>query len=70
VGRDGYRLDTTDLLPNTLRNWIKEWLDIRTETTMFCSNRSATSRAFPLDADLVFDVRCLPNPHYDPPLAP
>ena len=22
----------------------------------------------PLDADLVFDVRCLPNPHYDPEL--
>ncbi|HMJ50378.1 MAG TPA: RNase adapter RapZ, partial [Burkholderiales bacterium] len=20
----------------------------------------------PLDADIVFDVRCLPNPHYDP----
>jgi len=24
----------------------------------------------PLDADLVFDVRCLPNPHYDPILRP
>jgi len=24
----------------------------------------------PLDADLVFDVRCLPNPHYDPVLRP
>jgi UPF0042 nucleotide-binding protein len=23
----------------------------------------------PLDADLVFDVRCLPNPHYEPSLA-
>src|SRR3954467_5365970 len=23
----------------------------------------------PLDADLVFDVRCLPNPHYEPELA-
>jgi UPF0042 nucleotide-binding protein len=23
-----------------------------------------------LDADLVFDVRCLPNPHYDPVLRP
>ncbi|HET7032665.1 MAG TPA: RNase adapter RapZ, partial [Casimicrobiaceae bacterium] len=22
----------------------------------------------PLDADLVFDVRCLPNPHYEPAL--
>jgi hypothetical protein len=24
----------------------------------------------PVDADLVFDVRCLPNPHYDPVLRP
>jgi len=24
----------------------------------------------PLDADLVFDVRCLPNPYYDPDLRP
>jgi RNase adapter protein RapZ len=24
----------------------------------------------PLDADLVFDVRCLPNPHYEVALAP
>ena len=24
----------------------------------------------PLDADLVFDVRCLPNPHYEPELRP
>ena len=24
----------------------------------------------PLDADLVFDVRCLPNPHYEEALAP
>ena len=24
----------------------------------------------PLDADLVFDVRCLPNPHYEPELSP
>ena len=24
----------------------------------------------PLDADLVFDVRCLPNPFYDPQLRP
>ena len=27
-------------------------------------------RGLPRDADLVFDVRCLPNPHYDPRLRP
>jgi UPF0042 nucleotide-binding protein len=29
-----------------------------------------TGDGIPLDADLVFDVRCLPNPHYDPKLRP
>ncbi|TMH23988.1 MAG: RNase adaptor protein RapZ, partial [Betaproteobacteria bacterium] len=70
VGEIGYRLDTTDLLPNTLRNWIKEWLDIRTETTMLLFESFSYKQGVPLDADLVFDVRCLPNPHYDPRLRP
>ena len=70
VGEIGYRLDTTDLLPNTLRNWIKEWLDIRAETTMLLFESFSYKHGVPLDADLVFDVRCLPNPHYDPRLRP
>ncbi len=70
MGEIGYRLDTTDLLPNTLRNWIKEWLDIRTETTMLLFESFSYKQGVPLDADLVFDVRCLPNPHYDPRLRP
>src|SRR6266853_1936102 len=60
VGEIGYRLDTTDLLPNMLRNWIKEWLDIRTETTMLLFESFSYKHGVPLDADLVFDVRCLP----------
>src|SRR5882762_7231701 len=70
VGEIGYRLDTTDLLPNTLRNWIKEWLDIHAETTMLLFESFSYKQGVPLDADLVFDVRCLPNPHYDPRLRP
>ena len=30
----------------------------------------AFKNGIPLDADLVFDVRCLPNPHYEPTLRP
>ena len=30
----------------------------------------AFKRGVPLDADLVFDVRMIPNPHYDPFLRP
>ena len=32
--------------------------------------RSGFKHGIPLDADLVFDVRCLPNPYYDPNLRP
>jgi len=66
----GYRVDTTDLLPNTLRNWIKELLGIRAETIMLVFESFSFKQGVPLDADLVFDVRCLPNPHYDPKLRP
>jgi len=59
VGEIGYRRPT-DLLPNTLRNWIKEWLDIRTETTMllFESFQLQQGCPFPWMRTLVFDVRC------------
>ena len=30
----------------------------------------AFRRGLPLDADFVFDARCLPNPHWDPTLRP
>jgi len=70
VGEIGHRLDTTDLLPNTLRNWIKDVLDIRTESLMLLFESFSYKQGVPLDADLVFDVRCLPNPHYDPRLRP
>jgi RNase adapter protein RapZ len=70
VGEIGHRLDTTDLLPNTLRNWIKDLLDIRTESLMLLFESFSYKQGVPMDADLVFDVRCLPNPHYDPRLRP
>src|SRR6266850_1658209 len=34
VGEIGHRIDTSDLLPNALRGWIKELLGIRAESTM------------------------------------
>ncbi len=70
VGEIGHRLDTSDLLPNTLRNWIKDLLEIQTESVMLLFESFSYKQGVPLDADLVFDVRCLPNPHYDPRLRP
>lgn len=70
IGEIGQRLDTSDLLPNTLRNWIKDLLEIRTESVMLLFESFSYKQGIPLDADLIFDVRCLPNPHYDPRLRP
>jgi RNase adapter protein RapZ len=70
IGEIGQRLDTSDLLPNTLRNWIKDLLDIRSESVMLLFESFSYKQGIPLDADLIFDVRCLPNPHYDPRLRP
>lgn len=67
----GHNIDTSDLHPNTLRGWVKDFLKIEPAeglTLMFQS--FGFKYGIPLDADLVFDVRCLPNPHYDPKLRP
>jgi len=65
-----HHLDTSDLSANSLRAWIREFcrLDSAAFTLVFQS--FGFKHGIPLDADLVFDVRCLPNPHYDPELRP
>ena len=70
IGEIGHRIDTTDLLPNTLRNWIRELIGVRSESIMLLFESFSYKEGVPVDADLVFDVRCLPNPHYDPRLRP
>jgi len=67
----GHRIDTSDLHANTLRAWIKDFINVEASeglTLMFQS--FGFKYGIPMDADLVFDVRCLPNPHYDPRLRP
>ena len=65
-----HRIDTSDLGPNTLRAWVKDFVDLDHSglTLLFAS--FGFKHGIPLDADYVFDVRCLPNPHYDPLLKP
>lgn len=67
----GHRIDTSHLKPNALREWVRQFIEIEPGqglTLMFQS--FGFKHGIPLDADLVFDVRCLPNPHYDPALRP
>jgi UPF0042 nucleotide-binding protein len=64
------RVDTSDLGPNTLRNWIKDLVGIPATGLTLLFQSFGFKHGVPLDADLVFDVRCLPNPHYEEKLAP
>jgi len=67
----GHRIDTSGLKANALREWVRQFIDAEPGqglTLMFES--FGFKHGIPLDADLVFDARCLPNPHYDPELRP
>jgi UPF0042 nucleotide-binding protein len=65
-----HRVDTSDLSPNALRNWVKDFVGLTGAGLTLLFESFGYKNGIPLDADLVFDVRCLPNPHYDPRLRP
>jgi UPF0042 nucleotide-binding protein len=65
-----HHLDTSDLSANSLRAWIREFCRLDTAAFTLVFQSFGFKHGIPLDADLVFDVRCLPNPHYDPFLRP
>ena len=71
LGELGHHIDTSDLKPNALRDWLRQFI-APTEggglTLLFQS--FGFKHGVPLDAELVFDVRCLPNPFYEPSLRP
>ncbi|WP_026224854.1 RNase adapter RapZ [Methyloversatilis thermotolerans] len=67
----GHRIDTSDLPSAVLRKWVRELVQIDEGSGLTLMFESfGYKHGIPLDADLVFDVRCLPNPFYDPVLRP
>lgn len=66
----GQLIDTSDLRANTLRTWINELIAVERAPLTLLFESFAFKFGVPLDADLVFDVRMLPNPHYDLALRP
>ena len=70
IGDLGHRIDTSDLHPSVLRSWIKDILRTDDPGLRLLFQSFGFKHGIPLDADMVFDVRCLPNPHYDPELRP
>lgn len=70
LGDLGHRVDTSDLSPNTLRSWVKDFIALEQEGLTLLFTSFGFKHGLPLDADYVFDVRCLPNPNYEPQLKP
>jgi len=61
-------VDTSLLRPARLLSQIKEMVDNAQQGMTLVFESFAFKRGIPMDADYVFDVRMLPNPHYDPVL--
>lgn len=68
LGNLGHVIDTSNLSANTLRGWVKEIVSNKHAGLTLLFTSFGFKHGIPLDADFVFDVRCLPNPHYDPQL--
>ena len=71
----GHHIDTSNLSANTLRSYIRELIFKTDESAkgnglVLLFTSFGFKNGIPLDADFVFDVRSLPNPHYDPILKP
>ena len=69
--RDGTDvIDTSLIRPAQLQSYIKALISAPQSALTLVFESFAFKRGVPLDADYVFDVRMLPNPHYVPTLRP
>ena len=66
----GHHIDTSELNANALRSWVKQFITLDRAKLTLLFESFGYKHGIPMDADLVFDVRCLPNPHYEPQLRP
>jgi RNase adapter protein RapZ len=63
-------IDTSQLRPALLRSWVRSLVGARASALTLVFESFAFKHGVPLDADYVFDVRVLPNPHYVRELRP
>jgi len=70
VAELGHRIDTSELQPRVLQNWIRDMLGLDAGSLTLLFESFAYRDGLPLDADWVLDSRMLPNPHYQPELRP
>ena len=65
-----HSIDTSNLPAHALRSWIQDLLKDKPAGLSIVFESFGFKKGVPSEADLVFDVRCLPNPHYDKVLRP
>jgi UPF0042 nucleotide-binding protein len=65
-----HSIDTSNLSSHALRSWIQDLLKDKPVGLSVIFESFGFKKGVPSEADLVFDVRCLPNPHYDKVLRP
>ncbi|MES1162603.1 MAG: RNase adapter RapZ, partial [Rhizobacter sp.] len=63
-------IDTSQLRTAQLRIWVRDLVGAGSNRLTLVFESFAFKHGVPLDADYVFDVRVLPNPHYVPELRP
>ena len=61
----GHVVDTSGVSASKLRLWLKDLVETERTPLTLLFESFAFKFGVPLDADLVFDVRMLPNPYYD-----
>jgi UPF0042 nucleotide-binding protein len=65
IRKRSFTLDTSDLTPRDLQNRLKSWFIPAEEEKLTITLISFGYKyGVPVDSDLVFDARFLPNPHY------
>ena len=71
IQHTNFIIDTTHLSTHTLAERLREFLRGNSDKELKIVVESFGFKyGIPLDADYVFDVRFLPNPHWDPTLRP
>jgi len=63
-------IDTSIMRASQLQGYVKSMISAPASQMTLVFESFAFKRGVPLDADFVFDVRMLPNPHYEPELKP
>lgn len=61
-------IDTSIIRPAQLQGYVKSLMASPSEQLTLVFESFAFKRGAPSDADYIFDVRMLPNPHYEPEL--